>query len=58
MKDNSKDEYRYNGVDSAGLIDDRPGYDKEQYNYTEGLYVGQRWFKKIIKSQFFHLVLD
>ena len=41
-----KDEYRYDGIDSAGLIDERPGYDKEQYNYTEGLYVGQRWFNK------------
>ena len=41
-----KDEYRYEGIDSAGLIDNRPGHDKEQYNYTEGLYVGQRWFNK------------
>ena len=40
------EEYRYEGIDSAGLPDDRPGYDKEQYNYTEGLYVGQRWFTK------------
>jgi beta-glucosidase len=39
-------EYRYEGVDSAGKKDDRPGYDMEQYNYTEGLYVGQRWFNK------------
>ena len=39
-------EYRYEGIDSAGRIDNRPGYDKEQYNYTEGLYVGQRWFNK------------
>ena len=41
-----EEEYRYKGIDSAGLKDDRPGYDKEQYNYTEGLYVGQRWFNK------------
>ena len=46
-------EYRYAGVDSAGKMDSRPGYDKEQYNYTEGLYVGQRWFnKKNIKPIF------
>ena len=41
-----EEEYRYNGIDSAGLQDNRPGYDKEQYNYTEGLYIGQRWFNK------------
>ena len=47
------EEYRYQGVDSAGLIDDRPGHEKEQYNYTEGLYIGQRWFnKKNIKPIF------
>ena len=48
-----KEEYRYDGIDSAGLIDDRPGYEKEQYNYNEGLYVGQRWFNdKNIKPIF------
>jgi beta-glucosidase len=41
-----KDVFRYDGVDSAGLQDDEPGHDKEQYNYTEGLYIGQRWFNK------------
>ena len=41
-----EEEYRYNGIDSAGLQDNKPGYDKEQYNYTEGLYIGQRWFNK------------
>lgn len=41
-----KDIFRYDGVDSAGLQDDEPGHDKEQYNYTEGLYIGQRWFNK------------
>ena len=46
-------EYRYEGVDSAGRIDNRPGYEKEQYNYTDGLYVGYRWFnKKKIKPTF------
>ena len=48
-----KEEYRYQGIDSAGLIDNRPGHEKEQYNYTEGLYIGQRWFnKKNIKPIF------
>ena len=41
-----KDIYRYDGVDSAGLIDDEPGHDPEQVYYNEGLYVGQRWFNK------------
>ena len=48
-----KDEYRYAGIDSAGLVDPRPGYEKEQYNYTEGLYVGQRWFNKHNKKPLF-----
>ena len=48
-----KDEFRYEGVDSAGLKDDRPDHDKEQYNYTEGLYVGQRWFNKYNKKFIF-----
>ena len=48
-----KEEYRYQGIDSAGLIDNRPGHEIEQYNYTEGLYIGQRWFnKKNIKPIF------
>ena len=47
------EEYRYEGIDSAGLKDDRPGYDMEQYNYTEGLYVGQRWFNKHHKKPIF-----
>ena len=41
-----KDVFRYDGVDSSGLPDDNPGHEKEQYNYTEGLYIGQRWFNK------------
>ena len=41
-----KDIYRYDGVDSAGLIDDEPGHDPEQVYYNEGLYIGQRWFNK------------
>ena len=53
LEDSSKKEYRYNGVDSVGLKDDRPGYEKEQYNYTEGLYVGQRWFNKNNKKPIF-----
>jgi beta-glucosidase len=45
--------YRYDGIDSAGKIDDEPGHEKEQYNYTEGLYVGQRWFNKHKKKPIF-----
>ena len=41
-----RDIYRYKGVDSFGLQDDEPGHEMEQLNYTEGLYVGQRWFNK------------
>ena len=48
-----KDEYRYDGIDSAGREDTREGHDKEQYNYTEGLYVGQRWFNKQQKKPVF-----
>ena len=48
-----EDEYRYPGVDSAGLVDNRPGYEKEQYDYSEGLYVGQRWFNKQNKKAIF-----
>ena len=40
-------------MDSAGLIDNRSGYEKEEYNYTEGLYVWQRWFNKINKKTIF-----
>ena len=48
-----KDIYRYDGVDSAGLEDPLSGHEKEQYNYTEGLYVGQRWFNKHNKKPLF-----
>ena len=48
-----KDEYRYDGIDSAGREDTEEGHDKEQYNYTEGLYVGQRWFNKQNKKPIF-----
>ena len=48
-----EEEYRYPGVDSAGLVDNRPGYEKEQYDYSEGLYVGQRWFNKQNKKAIF-----
>ena len=41
-----KDIFRYDGIDSSGLKDDAPGHDIEQYNYTEGFYIGQRWFNK------------
>ena len=48
-----RDEYRYDGVDSAGIKDDRENHEMEQYNYTEGLYVGQRWFNKYNKKYIF-----
>ena len=48
-----KDEYRYDGIDSAGKKDDRENHDMEQYNFTEGLYVGQRWFNKYKKAYIF-----
>ena len=41
-----KDVYRYDGVDSHGHPDNAPGHDREQYDYKEGLYIGQRWFNK------------
>ena len=48
-----KDDYRYNGIDSAGLKDDTENHDMEQNEYKEGLYVGQRWFNKYNKSFIF-----
>jgi hypothetical protein len=33
-----KDIYRYDGIDCHANQDDIEGHDKEQYNYTEGLY--------------------
>ena len=42
-----KDIYRYRGIDCFANPDNRPGHDREQYNYTEGLYIGQRWFNKL-----------
>ena len=42
-----RDIYRYIGIDCYANPDNRPGHDKEQYNYTEGLYIGQRWFNKL-----------
>jgi beta-glucosidase len=41
-----KDVYRYDGVGSVGNNDNKPGHEREQYNYSEGLYLGQRWFNK------------
>jgi beta-glucosidase len=48
-----KDEYRYDGIDGGRKDDTRPGHDKEQYDYKEGLYVGQRWFNKQKKKPLF-----
>ena len=41
-----KDVYRYDGVGSVGNTDHEPGHVREQYDYAEGLYLGQRWFNK------------
>ena len=48
-----KDIFRYDGIDSFGLQDNEIGHEKEQYNYTEGLYIGQRWFNKKNKEPIF-----
>ena len=48
-----KDIFHYDGIDSFGLQDNETGHDKEQYNYTEGLYIGQRWFNKNGKKPIF-----
>ena len=39
-----KDIYKYDGINSFGLKDENS--DKEQFDYNEGLYIGQRWFNK------------
>ncbi len=41
-----KDIFRYDTVDCYAKPDNEPGHEKEQINYTEGLYIGQRWFNK------------
>ena len=48
-----KDRYRYDTVDCHGSPDDEPNHKKEQINYTEGLYIGQRWFNKQNKNPTF-----
>lgn len=48
-----KDIYRYDGIDCYANQDDIEDHDKEQYYYTEGLYIGQRWFNKENKSFLF-----
>ena len=48
-----KDEFRYDGIDCIGREDSSPNHDKEQYNYTEELYIGQRWFNKNNKKAIF-----
>ena len=45
-KQTYKDIYRYDTVDCIGDPDNKEGHDKEQINYKEGLYIGQRWFNK------------
>jgi beta-glucosidase len=48
-----KDIYRYDTVDCYANPDNKPGHDKEQIDYTEGLYIGQRWFNKNNKKAIF-----
>ena len=49
-----KDIFRYDTVDCIGNPDKEDGHDKEQINYTDGLYIGQRWFiKNNIKPTFY-----
>ena len=48
-----KDIFRYDGIDSAGLIDKAKNHGKQKYTYKEGLYVGQRWFNKKNKPYIF-----
>ena len=48
-----KDIYRYDGIDCHAKPDDEDGHDKEQIEYSDGLYIGKRWFnKKGTKAQF------
>ena len=48
-----KDIYRYDGIDCYAKPDKETGHDKEQIEYSDGLYIGQRWFnKKGTKAQF------
>ena len=48
-----KDIFRYDGIDCHQVPDNAPGHDREQYDYTEGLYIGQRWFNKQNKKAIF-----
>ena len=41
-----KDIFRYDTVDCYANPDNEQGHEKEQINYSEGLYIGQRWFNK------------
>ena len=41
-----KDIYRYDGIDCHAYPDNANNHDKEQIEYSEGLYIGQRWFNK------------
>ena len=45
-----KDIYRYDGIDCHGNPDNENNHDKEQIDYNEGLYIGQRWFNKNNKN--------
>ena len=45
-----KDIFRYDAIDCYANPDDLPGHDKEQIEYSDGLYIGQRWFNKQNKT--------
>ena len=47
-KETYKDLYRYDGI--ACNADNNPLHEKEQIDYNEGLYIGQRWFNKERKT--------
>jgi len=50
-----KDEFRYDGIDSDGLKNNKENHGIEKYNYSEGLYIDQRCsdLKKKINNNFF-----
>jgi beta-glucosidase len=48
-----KDIFRYDTVDCHGNPDNELNHQKEQINYSEGLYIGQRWFNKENKTPTF-----
>ena len=41
-----KDIYRFDGIDCHAKPNNTNGFGKEPIDYSEGLYIGQRWFNK------------